>query len=321
MGLDLGLGTANTRSREDLTFFKRTSTMSEKESKLLKYTKRASVSLGFFTIVLALIITVWILPSLHDFHLTEPEQDLGGFHSPVLAFQFAKTFYDLKPFSNNPNILEKMDNAHSSWDMIFPFVYNGFIFTNSITYLLQKGRGNSPHLQLLKNGTKNILILLLITTLCITTISFDILENLTLLELSKLMKNNRDEEVLDANLMELRYRTWMKWLSLGCSFFVTMQLEHYQSQKKQSKPKKSTITEQLSMITCLLILVAFLVSENSWGSRLISEENAAKILETMFFFVASTLFFYFVRASKNIHTFSNALNNNNCEEQRTTKKI
>lgn len=121
--------------------------------------------------------------------------------------------------------------------------------------------------------------------------------------------------------MELRYRTWMKWLSLGCSFFVTMQLEHHQSQKKQSKPKKSTITEQLSMITCLLILVAFLVSENSWGSRLISEENAARILETMSFFVASTLFFYFVRASKNIHTFSNALNNNNCEEQRTTKKI
>lgn len=144
---------------------------------------------GIATIILAIVL-------LYTFPITA---DLAnGFHTPIIAFEFAKSEADLSFLSGNSelSVLNRnaMDNSHF-WDMGFPFAYGGFIT-----------------LALLQLANQVHRILLVGTAVAILIIPFDIQENLILLDITEALSQSADTTTL---LSALAGATWLKWGGSG----------------------------------------------------------------------------------------------------------
>lgn len=126
-----------------------------------------------------------------------------GFHTPIIAFEFAKSEADLSFLISNSelSVLNRnaMDNGHF-WDMGFPFAYGGFIA-----------------LALLQLANQVHRILLLGTAVAILIIPFDIQENLVLLDITEALGQSADTTT---SLSALAEATWLKWGALGASIFI-----------------------------------------------------------------------------------------------------
>lgn len=149
---------------------------------------------GIATIILAVVL-------LCTFPLTA---DLAqGFHTPIIAFEFAKSEADLSFLSGNSelSVLNRnaMDNGHF-WDMAFPFAYGGFIA-----------------LALLQLANQSHRLFLVGTAIAILVIPFDIQENLVLLDITKALAQSAETTTLLSALAEA---TWLKWGALGVSIFI-----------------------------------------------------------------------------------------------------
>jgi len=164
-------------------------------ARLQKYTLLTSAFFGLATIFLGAIL-LGIFPSTAE--LAE------GFRTPVIAFEFAKTESELSFLSGQSEISrlnrEQMDAGHSTWDMVFPFAYSGFI-----AFLL---------LRIKKQGRSFIW---LGVAFAVFIIPFDINENLTLLQITSALAGSSSIETL---LLQLHLATWLKWGAIGASIAV-----------------------------------------------------------------------------------------------------
>ncbi len=125
-----------------------------------------------------------------------------GFHTPIIAFEFAKTSHDLEFLSGSSQTANQhridMNKAHVI-DMFFPFVYGGFIALLLIKYI----RGQP-------------VIVMSGMTFALLIVPFDIHENLILLGITDALNHNLDTKTL---LEKLNIATWFKWGSIGMSVF------------------------------------------------------------------------------------------------------
>lgn len=154
-------------------------------------TELVAALFGLLTIVLALILLL-IFPAKAE--LAE------GFRTPIIAFEFARSESDLSFLSGaseqSRTNRASMDKGHQ-WDMIFPFAYGGFLF-----FLL---------LGLLGSGYK---IAWLGVPFALLVIPFDLMENVTLLNITEALQNSSSVE---QHLASLHLHTWLKWGSIGMS--------------------------------------------------------------------------------------------------------
>lgn len=122
----------------------------------------------------------------------------AGFRTPIIAFEFAKTEYDLaflvgdSPQSRANR--DKMD-AGNRLDMAFPFAYAGFL-TLTLAHLALGGRR----------------LLWMVVPIALLMIPFDIYENAILLQITDALRNGR---LLSPLLTTLQLATWLKWGALG----------------------------------------------------------------------------------------------------------
>lgn len=140
---------------------------------------------GLATVVLGLII-VLILPTSAD--LT------NGFRTPIIAFEFAQSGNDLAFLAADDEIQDKFDQAHR-WDMVFPVAYGLFL----ALLLIQSARANFKWL-------------ILFVPLALLAIPFDIWENMILIEITELLRNDNSAVHL---LNRLQIATWLKWGMIG----------------------------------------------------------------------------------------------------------
>lgn len=154
-----------------------------------KHADWAALVFGFSTLLLAAVL-LSILPSKAELS--------DGFSTPIIAFEFAKTEKDLEFLSGHSVESQanraRMDSAHQ-WDMVFPFAYGGFLF-----FLL---------LGLVSRGSRVAWIGL---PFALLAIPFDILENLTLLNITEALGNSAS---IAGYLETLYWRTWLKWGAIG----------------------------------------------------------------------------------------------------------
>lgn len=156
--------------------------------------KLAAGIAGIATMVLGLIM-LSIFPKTADLR--------EGFHTPIIAFEFAKTETDLSFMAgSSPEAIthrQKME-AGMQWDMLFPLAYGGLLF-----------------LLLLDLAFKGHTIAWLGVSVAVFIFPFDIFENLTLLEITGALNASAATEAI---LNNLQLATWLKWGTIAITMAV-----------------------------------------------------------------------------------------------------
>ncbi len=149
---------------------------------------------GIATMVLGLIM-------LSVFPITADLRE--GFHTPIIAFEFAKTEADLRFMAGTSQEAishrQKME-AGMQWDMLFPLAYGGLLF-----------------LLLLDLAFKGHTIAWLGVPVAVFIFPFDIFENLTLLEITGALNASAATEAI---LNKLQLATWLKWGTIAITMAV-----------------------------------------------------------------------------------------------------
>lgn len=210
---------------------------SRQESKNNKRITAAIVMLGVLTVVVALVIT-FIMPTKTS--LTHNMAQ--GFFTPVIAFELARTPMDLAFITGADAATTELRNAFRTglqWDMLFPFLYGGFI----LLLLIKALRSEGEHTE-----TTTKLGVLFAFTIPFT----DLLENWAMLRILN---------VLDAQgtftgriLANLELTTWLKWLFIGLAFGMLM--IHFYTQTK-NKVSNQTMPAVMAGFCFVSTLAAF----------------------------------------------------------------
>ena len=124
-----------------------------------------------------------------------------GFHTPIIAFEFARTEADVAFLTGTNEVAvlnrNQMDKGHQ-WDMFFLVAYTGFVVSMLIQQIFQ-GVG----------------LAVLGIPVALLMIPFDLNENLHLLSITDALRQSKSVLHL---LAGLHITTWLKWGAVACSF-------------------------------------------------------------------------------------------------------
>lgn len=173
------------------------------------------VILGVFAVIIALLITA-ILPTKAKL-TTDMAQ---GFFSPIIAFELARTPMDLAFLTGaDDSLIALRDSMRAGlrWDMLFPFLYGGFILLLLIKALRTEGDKTE------------------FTTKAGVLFAFaipfaDLAENWAMLRILDAL--DAQEELTGRLLANLELTTWIKWLLIGMAFGMLM--VHFYTQTKNN---------------------------------------------------------------------------------------
>lgn len=159
-----------------------------------KNTYKLSLLLGIATLLFGLLM-LFILPQKAALS--------PGFQTPIIAFEFARSQQDLVFLTGNGSTektnRQKMLIGHR-WDMVFPFIYAGFIISLLRQDFIRGHLWARPGIWL-----------------AVVAILADLMENRILLQILSALE--QDQPVL-VDFTDLYLSTWLKWGCLVLSIFI-----------------------------------------------------------------------------------------------------
>ncbi|MDF3820004.1 hypothetical protein P3G55_08850 [Leptospira sp. 96542] len=184
---------------------------------------------GFSTLVLSLV-GLFLYPNKAE--LSE------GFRTPIIAFEFASSEEDLNFLTGNSeaakNARRTMKNGQNL-DMIFPFVYAGFILFLVLST-------NNPY----------TLLRLLGIIISVLIVPFDLYENYIL---DLILNCLNDSKSITELLPTLKIATWLKWGSISF-VLATLSISHIRN--------KQLLSALISSIVSLSIFSTAIANGNGF---------------------------------------------------------
>lgn len=166
-----------------------------------------------------------------------------GFFTPIIAFELARSPDDLTFLmgsSESASMMRQQFYDGITWDMLFPFLYGGFIFLLLVKALRIEADSQQWTTKL---GVVS----------AATIPFFDVAENAAMLQILNAL--SAQGAIMPRFLQHLQLTTWLKWLAIGIAFGMLML--HFYTQARTQKTTKHIASMLVSGLCFCVTLAAF----------------------------------------------------------------